>query len=109
MVHKTHESDQKLAGGSSQPARIIYFTALAVLLAFLPLVVLLLMRSIVDRDRETRFAVEAAHLRGLVLQRADGFIGNLLAAQGLFAASKSVERNEWQTFAERLKPNDKRS
>ncbi len=56
-----------------------------------------------DDARSAWLEAEARHLRQDLQRSIDGYMDGLRAARGLFAASESVERDEWRAFARSLK------
>ena len=54
-----------------------------------------------------KFESNADAIRESIVQRLDDYESLLLGGRGLFAASKSVERDEWHAYVERLQINER--
>jgi PAS domain S-box-containing protein len=55
-----------------------------------------------ERDRQINFELQVSEAKNSLDFRLKNYINILQASQGLFAASESVERNEWNTFVRSL-------
>lgn len=60
-------------------------------------------RDVAERDARTRFEFRAAEIQAAITGRMADYEQVLRGAAGLFAASTSIERSEWQSYYQALR------
>lgn len=102
-VHKSEEAPEASAAGSEKSFELLKFINLAIFLGCLLLTFITWQyaRNNVRQQKQIKFYDLTQRIQSGIQQKTDLYINALHGVEAFFAASTSVERDEWKTFAQK--------